>query len=55
MPIEIRELHIRTIIDDGDGRGRDHGTISQRTDDRDRLIAECVEQVLEIVQSKDER
>lgn len=64
MPIEIRELHIKVIIDPnepappGQG-GRQAATASQAGSssdpDRDALIAECVEQVLAILHEKKER
>ena len=56
MPIEIRELHIRVAVNadtpkpsapakSGDGGGAD----------KDAIVAECVEQVLRIMQAKKDR
>ena len=59
MPVEIRELHIRVAVNPeaakraspakpasaGGGSGAD----------KDAIVAECVEQVLQIIQSKKER
>ncbi|UOE47024.1 DUF5908 family protein [Mucilaginibacter sp. SMC90] len=60
MPIEIRELNIRVSVNQspteqdskpsggGDGQGGGGG-------DKDDIIAECVEQILEILKNKNER
>ena len=56
MPIEIRELHIRVAVNadaakpaapmkPADGGGAD----------KDAIVAECIEQVLRIIQAKKER
>jgi hypothetical protein len=56
MPVEIRELHIRVAVNaepvkqsapakSADGEGAD----------KDAIVAECVEQVLRIIQAKKER
>lgn len=58
MPIEIKELHLRMVVNappakqasavqDKAGAG-DSG-------DKDAIVAECVEQVLQILQTKKER
>ena len=52
MPIEIKELHIKINVDDKQQTG-DSGKIKQK--DKDRLVAECVEQVMEILSKKEER
>jgi hypothetical protein len=63
MPIEIRELHIKVIIDpnntptpsaNGASQGSG-GNAGSGESDRDTLIAECVEQVMAILQAKNER
>ncbi|HBA65076.1 MAG: hypothetical protein CVV06_00835 [Gammaproteobacteria bacterium HGW-Gammaproteobacteria-10] len=62
MPIEIKELHIKVTVNppeegslrhepDNGGRGGSAG----KPVDKDALIAECVEQVLQILQNKTER
>ena len=64
MPIEIKELHIRVSVNTTPG-GQPAGqqaTVggigisgADRGGDHDALIAECVEQVLQILQNKMER
>ena len=64
MPIEIRELHIRVVVNTPQ-RGQPSGGPSVATgvsdivsggdDERDAIVAECVEQVLQILQNKTER
>ena len=62
MPIEIRELHIRVTVNAPDGGGNATAQPATRppsagsgSADKDALIAECVEQVLNILQEKQER
>ncbi|MGV3589265.1 MAG: DUF5908 family protein [Adhaeribacter sp.] len=63
MPIEIRELHIKVIIDPsntpasnaGSSAGTGSSGSSNGESDRDSLIAECVEQVMSILREKNER
>lgn len=60
MPIEIRELNIRVSVNQspaeqdskpsGGGGGSSGGG-----GDKDEIIAECVEQILEILKNKNER
>ena len=52
MPIEIRELHIKVTVEEpaSDNRQR---TIPAA--DRDNLISDCVDQVMEILNNKTER
>ena len=61
MPIEIKELHIRVAVSAGattqtqpaasaPGSGKQGGS-----GDKDAFVAECVEQVLQILQTKAER
>lgn len=52
MPIEIKELHIKINVDDKQQPGGS-GKIVQK--EKDRLVAECVEQVMEILSKKEER
>ena len=61
MPIEIKELHIRMTVNANDNQssaGRTatatQGSPSQATNN-EALIAECVEQVLQILPQKLER
>ncbi|CAA9262161.1 MAG: hypothetical protein AVDCRST_MAG95-2353 [uncultured Adhaeribacter sp.] len=66
MPIEIRELHIKVIIDPnnspnqnanagGPSTSGNPGSNNNGDSDRDALVAECVEQVMAILQAKNER
>ena len=52
MPIEIKELHIKINVNDQQQSG-DTGEVNQK--EKDRLIAECVEHVMEILSKKEER
>lgn len=56
MPIQINEIVIRAIIS-GQGEGAEEGNRPQRDGEVDTkaIVAECVEQVLEILREKDER
>ncbi len=64
MPIEIKELHIRVAVNtpgDGQASGPAGGSTASGsgtaldTEGKDALVAECVEQVLEILKHKTER
>lgn len=52
MPVEIKELHIRINVDE-----RTNSSDSQRMnrEKQDKLVALCVEQVMEILEKKKER
>ena len=54
MPVEIRELQIVTVVKDT-GAQAAPAAGSKSSADKDRIIAECVEQVLEILKQKNER
>ena len=64
MPIEIKELHIRVAVNTPQsgqtaggqaaaGGGRDTG--GDGANGKEAIVAECVEQVLQILQNKTER
>jgi hypothetical protein len=64
MPIEIKELHIRVSVNTTPGgqpagqqatAGGSSSSDAGSTGDQDAIIAECVEQVLQILQDKMER
>lgn len=61
MPIEIKELHIRVTVNAPGGgatpppSGATTSANSPNTPGKEDLIAECVEQVLQILQDKHER
>jgi hypothetical protein len=62
MPIEIRELHIKAVIESGKTGGTGSGGATGQTTSasapaqgQDELIEICVEKVLEILKQKTER
>ncbi|MEI6651144.1 MAG: DUF5908 family protein [Chlorobiaceae bacterium] len=58
MPVEIKELHIRVTVNAAEGSSSNQQTPGpgKNSDaDRQAIIAECVEQVLDILQNKSER
>lgn len=59
MPIEIRELHIRVIVNTpGTGQGTTpagHGESAGGEIEKETVVAECVEQVLQILHGRGER
>jgi hypothetical protein len=66
MPVEIRELHIKVTVNEsqsGDGANAGRNGGERRAEgagagggaDREAIVAECVEQVLRIMQNKRER
>ena len=54
MPIEIRELHIKAVVSTEQEQTAGSQAEQQETD-REAIVAECVEQVLEILREKAER
>jgi len=57
MPIEIKELHIRVAVNasnNGQPASRNDRNES-REEEKNALVAECVEQVLEVLRKKAER
>ena len=53
MPVEVRELIIKAVVDDqlsGGEQKKEPGT-----SDKDEIISECVEQVVEILKKEKER
>ncbi len=58
MPIEIRELNIRVSVNQNQQEQGTEQTVSvagQPMPDKDSLIAECVEQIMDILHHKEER
>jgi hypothetical protein len=61
MPIEIRELNIRVSVNqspaeqDSNAGGGGGSKGGGGGGDKDEIIAECVEQILEILKNKNER
>ncbi|GAB4107764.1 hypothetical protein GCM10028791_02110 [Echinicola sediminis] len=52
MPIEIKELHIKITVDEGKTSSP---TGAAKGMDKQQIISECVEQVMEILEAKKER
>lgn len=56
MPIEIKELHIRVAVSPPPAEpARAPNALVAGAADKDMIVAECVEQVLEILRAKKER
>ena len=58
MPVEIRELHIRVAVNSDSAKQSSPATspsAAEAAADKDAIVAECVEQVLQIIQAKRER
>lgn len=58
MPIEIRELNIRVSVSQNQpeqGSTPAPGNVQPDLPDKDELIAECVEQVMELIRLRNER
>ncbi|MCB2182640.1 MAG: hypothetical protein KQH63_11470 [Desulfobulbaceae bacterium] len=53
MPIEIRELVIRAEVEPQQGQESGQGAGS--ASEREQLVRDCVEQVMEIIRQKEER
>ena len=53
MPVEIRELQITTIVSSSSAQQSNNATA--QAPDTDAIIAQCVEQVLDILKQKNER
>ena len=52
MPIEIRELHIKAEVKTSNERPAAPGNLPAM---KEKIIAECVERVMQILQEKKER
>jgi hypothetical protein len=56
MPIEIRELNIRVSVNQGPQESTPlPGVVQSTLSDKEELIAECVEQVMELIKLQHER
>ncbi len=55
MPIEIRELVIRAEVDPRQSEGLQAGQGPGAAADREQLVRDCVEQVMEMIHQKEER
>ena len=55
MPIEIRELHIKAVVQDVAPKAEAAATPAAPENQLDQIVAACVEQVLNIIKEKQER
>lgn len=58
MPIEIRELNIRVSVNQNQQEQNGEpaaGSAASSMPDKDEIISECVEQVMELLKLKNER
>lgn len=57
MPVEIKELHIKAVINQEGNQqsGNAASTTPTSSANTDKLVAECVEKVLEILKQRNER
>lgn len=55
MPVEIRELVIRAEVIPGRGEAGQTESGAGGAADREQLIRDCVEQVMELIRQKEER
>ena len=57
MPIEIKELIIKTVVDNtAAAQNQQQGTANnQPADNKENLVNLCIEQVMEIIKNKNER
>jgi hypothetical protein len=54
MPVEIKELHIKAVVQDGEKKNNLQNP-SGSPQQINHIVAECVEQVLKIIREKEER
>jgi hypothetical protein len=57
MPLEIKELHIRVSVNQPEGTAAKNSmpANAQNNDDKQTLVNHCIEQVMEILNKKNER
>lgn len=55
MPVEIRELQITAVVQDAASQAAVAASEAPATSNMQTIIAECVEQVLEVLRQKNER
>ncbi len=53
MPIQINEIIIRAVVDPKGKESREDSKI--KPEEKEEIVAECVEQVIEILKEKEER
>ena len=55
MPIEIRELIIKASIDESGAKKGENTETEPKHLDREEIVADCVEQVMELLRNQSER
>lgn len=55
MPVEIKELIIRAVVEDDRKPRQDSAQVSTTTDEKEAIIQACVRQVLRILKKHKER
>jgi hypothetical protein len=59
MPLQIRELQIRVTVDQPEGTSQQQQTLSAtqggNKDEKEAIINQCIEQVLDMLNNKKER
>jgi hypothetical protein len=58
MPIEIRELHIKVTVNQpsqGQQQAATPSAGAKADDDKEAIISQCVDEILEIIDNKKER
>ena len=55
MPVEIRELIIRAVVKDEPNTARHSDSEPYQQQDTQAIVADCVKQVLKVLQRKQER
>lgn len=55
MPVEIRELHIKVLVQDDTPRQEPARNAAGAAGQIEAIVAECVEQVVRIIKEKKER
>ena len=55
MPVEIKELIIRAVVEDDRKPRQDSAQASTTSDERDAIVEACVKQVLRILKKYKER
>jgi hypothetical protein len=57
MPLEIRELHIKVTVNQpqGSSSAQQPSDNNNNGDEKETLISQCVEQVMELINNKKER
>jgi hypothetical protein len=55
MPVEIKELHIQVALTSTESAAATATAAKSRAEDKECIIAECVEQVLQILRNRADR